>query len=160
VYRVKKVQESHAEGAYKTALNIVARADNTEAALRRKLRDRGYQEDHIEEALALLMKEGLLNDIRHFERKAVYYADVCLYGKGRIRLELIKKGFSRSLIDERLDEVLEGIDFCENACRLALKKKMSPPETKQDVMKIAASLQRYGYSASEIRFAIEKLRTE
>ena len=158
MYRTKKTKESSAEGAYKTALNLLARADHTVSALRRKLHDRGFEDEHIDAALAALSKEGLLNELRHLQNKALYYAEVCLYGKNRIRLELMNKGFERYLLDQRLDEVLEGIDFEENCLRLALKKRMSAPKTRQDVQKFAASLQRYGYANAAIRSAIEQLR--
>lgn len=156
----RRKKESTPEGAYRSALNTLGRADCTEKRLKEKLTERGYSDGDAEQAIGALENEGLLNDERSFARRASYYAEVYRFGRARIRLELEKKGYARDLIDQRLGEAIGEIDFRENCLLFAKKKRLSFPTDEKEKRKVVSSLVRGGYSFSEIRYALDKLKNE
>ena len=140
------------------ASNIIVFADNTENKLREKLVKRGFAEEYVDIALDRLKASGVVNDRRLIFPAAEGLANKKLYGKGRIKLELQKMGFERSLISECFEECTEDIDFKENCLKLAVKKRLDKKLIDRDRSKnAAASLARYGYGYAEIKYAMMRL---
>jgi Uncharacterized protein conserved in bacteria len=85
--------------AIRTTYNILAYADNTEAALRRKLAERGFSGDIIDSAVEEARASGTLNEARMLESRLHSLINVKKYGRKRIAAELRKLGFPREAID-------------------------------------------------------------
>ncbi len=130
-----------AHRAYSAAVRILSFADNTAAALCRKLRARGFSTAAAEGAVAVAIRRGYLREDDLLER-SVLAAARKLWGPRRITEALAAKGFSRSDVEEVLGRLTEAgeIDFAASRRRL-LEGRLhgEPPEKKK------AFLYRYGF---------------
>ena len=140
------------------ASSIIVFADNTENKLREKLLKRGFEKEYVDVAIERLKSAGVVNDERLIFTAVEAIANKKLYGRGRIKLELQKMGFERSLISDCFEECTEDIDFKENCLKLAVKKRLDKKLIDREKSKnAAAALARYGYGYSEIKYAMMRL---
>ncbi|MBQ7124860.1 MAG: regulatory protein RecX [Clostridia bacterium] len=161
--RVKKVKiPSSPEEAYrsalKTAMNIVGYKDNTEKTLSKKLLERGYERETVKAVLEFMKEKGYINDGRMLIRTARSLALTKLYGKARIKNELVLKQFSSEILSslDWDDEELSDIDFVEICLKLIKRRGGARDE------KTYAYLKRYGHSSSDIKraYAIYQAESE
>ncbi len=129
--------------ALKTAYNILAYADNTEAKLRRKLAERDYEADIIDEVVETVRASGALDEERMLVSKLNYLINTKKYGRRRVAADLRKLGFSRELV-ESVD--WDDFDFIA-ACASQIKSRGGLDD------KTFAALLRRGYLVSEIKAA-------
>jgi len=128
--------------------------------LRRRLAERGHEPDRVEEALARLKAERLLDD----RRFAASFARSRLSGTGlgrlRIRAELRRRGVERGPTEQGLSEALA--DFPETEVvdglirRLARQAREQPPERR--LRRIWAALLRRGFPPALARERLEVLK--
>ena len=153
---ISQAPEEAYRAALKTAFNIVGFKDNTEAQLRDKLTERGYEAETVDDVVAFMIAKGYLNDERMLYRTARLLAEGKGYGKMRIRQELQQKKFSSDGI-AALDwerEELADVDFIEICRRLIVKRGGARDE------KTYAFLRRYGHETADIREAYRRLAEE
>jgi len=149
------------DSAVAAASNILVFADNTEKKLREKLSARGFDGEVVDAAVEKMRSAGLINDARLMHSVTENLADKKLYGKGRIRLELQKKGFDKRLISEQLDDCVKDIDFKENCVRLIKKKRLIDKiKDSNTAQAVTAAILRYGYGYAEIKYAYKRLIEE
>lgn len=137
------------DAAKKSALSILAFADNTELKLREKLKKKGFNDETVSAAVEAMKSYGYLNESRYILRAAEMLAEQRCYGKRRIVMELHKKGFSPELISQ-LD--FDEMDFAEYCRNYISKNRLIYNE------KTVAALLRRGYGIGEIKkaFILEK----
>ncbi len=132
--------------AIKYGTYLLSFSDKSESALRRKMREKDYTPEVIDEALSVLREGGFTDDEILCLRKYLSLANSKLYGPHRIKSELFAKGFSAS--DIRLAEERCGIDF-EELLRELLDKLLSSSRVdfsdRNAASKFKAKLSRYGY---------------
>ena len=89
--------------AFDTALYLLGFKDRTEKELSDKLRDKGYDEEEIEAAIAKCTEYGYINDCRF----AAVYARNRMMQKGDrlIRMELSRKGVSDEVSGSAIDDL-------------------------------------------------------
>ncbi|GBE30208.1 MAG TPA: regulatory protein RecX [Bacteroidetes bacterium] len=91
--------------AYNQGIRLLARRDHAVAELRRKLMQRKYSHDEIEEALSRLIARNFLND----ERTARIWAEQESQrgGQGRVKAlnRMLEHGLSRELASVALEEL-------------------------------------------------------
>lgn len=140
------VKETLMPRARKKALDILSRADCSEADLKRKLSLKDYPTEVVEDALNYVKKFNYINDERYAENYLNYRGKS--KSKRQLKMELISKGIDGSIIenlmmDERSDE---------EALYNLLKKKIKNPEEMDDekIRKIYAYLYRRGFSSEII----------
>jgi SOS response regulatory protein OraA/RecX len=136
------------QSATSYAVKLLAYKTYTEHGLREKLKNKGYVGAEIDEALDFVKKQGYINDAL-IAQNALEKLSV-KYGKRRIFAYLASKGIPREVI-EGLDT--SEIDFKESAKNVAMKLAAKGKESD----KIAASLSRYGFTSSEIYYALDGL---
>ena len=102
-----------------------------------------------------LQSRGFLNDERYAGMVVRHYAGKG-YGAGRIRQELQRRGISRELWEDALQEMPEQDDRIDSF--LASRLKDSGDRTQ--VQKVSAALLRRGYSWEEIRAALARFRAD
>lgn len=129
--------------AMKTVYNILAYADNTEAALRRKLKQRGFSPDVIDSAVERACASGALNEERMLESRINYLINTKKFGRRRVEPELRRLGFPREAVAE-VD--WDGFDFVA-VCAELIRKTGGLDE------RVFASLLRKGFSPGEIKAA-------
>lgn len=144
--------------AYSRALNILSFGPNTAKTLKNKLRTRGFDEKAADEAVALLCDKGYLNDNAELERE-IEHCLRKLWGSRKISAHLIHRGFSDEAT-ARAGGLLSEIDFSKNCLQLLRQKCASVPKEEKELRKTVASLVRYGYTMSEIKYALSNFGRE
>jgi len=127
--------------AINSALRILTPRDHSKYELVRKLKQRGFSREDIDEAIAYCEQFDYINDertaqvyIRQLKRKG--------YGKKRIQLELSKKGLKGTRIQGILDECVPETDEREGA-ELILKKNIKRFQREKDELKRRDKIYRF-----------------
>ncbi|MCM1267396.1 MAG: recombination regulator RecX [Bacteroidales bacterium] len=142
--------------AKKRVLNLLQRRDYTAARLRDKLKEGGYPEECIEEAVAYAASYGYVDDARYAED----YIRCHLEQKSRMRIEqdLMRKGISKPMIGEAFEKlVAEGAVQDEEGMITALLRKKNfdhRTATMQERQRMYAFLSRRGFHAEAINRAL------
>ncbi len=142
--------------ARKRALHMLTYGRCSERRLAQKLRAKGVDSSVARETAALLAEEGYLDGREDALREAE--RDVSkLWGERRIVADLRAKGYEAGAIREALVSLRENTDFSEVCARRIYKQFGGLSEDLRERQKQIASLERAGFSFSEIRRAAEKL---
>ena len=145
--------------AYKKGLNLLGYSSSSKKNLYYKLRSRGFEDDITEEAIAMLVRDRYLDENYACTREAERCIQK-LWGRKRIVSHLYSKGFSEHTVREALEELSE-VDYTENCKKLLLrnhKKQLAIiGEDRAQMTKLVASLERMGYTFSEIKSAISDI---
>lgn len=135
---------------------LLSYGSNSARALAHKLTQRGYARELAEEAAAILVAKGLINEQKDLLREV----ERCLgklWGASRIRAHLWSKGYGEAARN-CLEDLFEEVDFVENCQKLIQKRYGEPPCEREEIRRMTVALARYGYSIQEIREAITGLR--
>lgn len=141
----------NAQKVLKRALNMIAYSPNTEAGLRRKLREKGAAAPDIEAAISYLKSKGYLDEAEYLYRFVANLGNSRSYGKRRIFAAAKEKGFCSEVLEEHFDAACEAVDFVKG-CRRQIRKKNTG-----DGEKLIAALLRCGFDYGVIK---EALRAE
>lgn len=137
------------KSARECALTILERYDRTEMEMRKKLKEKEYTPEEIEETIGFLKEYRYVNDAEYADR----YIRVCSLKKSirQIRCDLERKGVAKELIAERLGE--NHVDEEEQVRRLLIKKGYRPGERMEpdQYRKLMGALCRKGFSFEVIR---------
>ena len=151
--RPQKQQESlqapTARKAKLKALKLLERMDRTEAQLREKLSEAGFESEDVEQAVSYVKSYGYLDDERYVRNYIEYRMDQ----KSRRQLEQelqFRKGVAPELI-RKVYEELEPADE-KLLIRRHLEKKQYCPDSCDDRQRqrLIASLARKGFRMSDI----------
>ena len=146
----------NARRAFNKASDLLALRDHSEKELLQKLRQKGFA-DGAEEAMEKLKSYGYLDDSRFALRFAQELQRVKHYGKKRSEQELYRKGVSREVVSDTLEQ----LDFDEDALPALIERRyLRQLDTEKGVQKTVAALQRMGYSFGEIRDALQKVQED
>lgn len=138
--------------AYQKALGILAFGANTAKTLVLKLRRRGIDSEAAREAVEMLKGKGYINEDAEIAREI----ERCLrkgWGYRRIMAHLHSKGYDDEALAEADDELSE-IDFDELCLEFLERKCDEIPSDPKECQRLIASISRYGYSMSEIKYAL------
>jgi regulatory protein len=83
-------------------MDLLSRREHAVAELNRKLIDKGFDAVFVAEALAQLVKDGLLSDARYAESYVRFRMNKG-FGPVRIREELRQRGVASELVSEYVD---------------------------------------------------------
>jgi len=150
--------------AYEQALTLLGFRARSAAELRRQLLRRGAPAADVDDAIARLRDQRLLDDedfARQFARTKVLGAGA---SRRRIVQELARKGIAREVADRALDELRDqdGVDAADGIFRVAKKKwsalaRLDEPTRRR---RLYAFLARRGFAPDEIRSAMLALGEE
>ena len=146
---------------YDRALDLLAIRGRSVTELRRKLIQKGEDSAAVDETIAKLIDQKLLDDAE-FARQ---FARAKVVGPGasrrRISAELARKGVSRSVADKAIDELgeTEGIDLSAAINRVAEKKWKTLAKLGEDTARrrLYGFLARRGFNPDEIRAAMTEV---
>ncbi len=150
--------------AKKKALELLERMDRSEAELRTKLRQRDFSDSVIDEAVAYAKRFHYVDDVRfamHFihtrssskSKKQIFFS---LYQKG-VSKEDVETAYEEFIHEQEQQGYEEEAKEVESPEILAIKKivnrkgKPISDYTKEELLKLTATLYRKGFSASNIR---------
>jgi SOS response regulatory protein OraA/RecX len=143
--------------AVKKGLDLLSYGDNTKSQIEVKLRSRGFG-DLSAEAAEYLASRGYIDESAILER---YFESLSKkYGPARIRQEILRKGFSREIIDKRFYELIDSVDFDENLRGIIDRKfDLGRFNDRKYRESFVASMFRLGYSPSDtIKILKEKIK--
>ncbi|MEM6782825.1 MAG: RecX family transcriptional regulator [Bacteroidota bacterium] len=146
--------------ARRKALDYLSYKARTSSEVRRKLREKGFPENAIEDAVARMEDLGYLDDAAYAKAYARGRFTGRGYGPQRIRTDLLKRGLDRRHIDAALDEVAEPDDLYEAAMRHGEKRwdrLASEPDPRKRRKKTFDFLIRRGYDFDTARRVLETL---
>ena len=89
------------------ALRILTRRDYSEAELRKRLKDRGFGNETVEETIKKCLELGYLDDVRYAQNRA---ASLMQQGRAvgrRLLLDLKQRGISEEVAQQALEKALE-----------------------------------------------------
>jgi regulatory protein len=136
------------------ALRLLTRRDYTKAELRDKLAARDYSSEEIDEALADLASQGLVDD----RRAAAAYVRTAsrIKGRGRLRIqrELEARGLDRGTIRQALEE-LPASDETAALERFLQRRRLPARLAAADRRRLFQQLLRRGYTADLIAKALK-----
>lgn len=138
------------------ALKIFTYRPRTEYEFRGKLKEKGFNQQIIQETIAFLKDYDFINDLEFAKRWVESRNKLKPTGSWRLKQELKLKGISEIIIDTVLADITtEGESAL--AMELALKKTNKNPIKEE---KLTAFLVRRGFSGGVIRKTIEQLDPE
>ncbi|MFB5266643.1 regulatory protein RecX [Paenibacillus enshidis] len=153
------VMADERQQAYVMSLQYLARKPRTRQELSRRLLERELEPAVVEETLARLEKERLVDD----ELYARQWARQRVSGRGKgklwIRQELQQKGVDRSIIAHALGDISEAEEW-ESALQAGQKKwDQTRGEASEKKRKTYSFLMRRGYSGELTRRVLQSLRS-
>ncbi len=157
--------EAAEKKAFDKALKLLTFRDHSCQELRRKLRERGFEDVVIDIALQRLIENGYLDDGRHAARWAHHLACDRLYGNARIRASLLEKGIAGDLIEGAITAARTELSEAEGLDRLIQKRGMdiAGKETEaiaaeRSARKLLLALARKGYPLELVYDRLKKMR--
>ena len=143
--------------ARKKAMQLLERMDRTEQNLRKKLAEKGFTEEEIDDAIAYVQSFHYLDDVRY----ATTYVRFHGTSKSRTRLyqDLLQKGVDKETASAAIEAAYEG-DEDAQIRQLLEKKHYTPGMDRKEKQRIYAFLMRRGFPTSKILRAMEKWDTD
>ncbi len=130
------------------AMDLLARREHSVYELTRKLKQRDFENDEIDAAIAALLQDNLQSDSRFIE-SIVNYRINAGFGPIKIRYELRQKGVSEGLVDDYFSGL--DIDWQSSMAGQRIKKfGDSLPVDYKEKMKQARFLQNRGFSPESV----------
>ena len=137
------------------ALEMLDRRDYSRAELCKKLTEKGVSPEEAAEAVDYLASLGFVDDARYAALVVRQYAGKG-YGSRRVRMELMRRGLDRNVIDDALTAMPEQ----DEALDRLLQQKLRGSFERADVKKATDALLRKGYGYEEIASALHRLRAD
>ncbi len=140
---------------YQSAMNMLARREHSVFELTRKLQQKDFPSELIQEVIERLVAENLLSDERYAEAY-VRMRSARGYGLQRIRMEMQERGVASELISDAIEQC--EVDW--NALALEVRNKKfgeQPPEEYKLRAKQMKFLQYRGFSHAQINAAVTGL---
>ena len=141
------------------AIKLIDYRPRCEAEVRKKMKEKGFSSEEIEETIDYLKDNHFLNDEEFARLYIESKLDIKKWGLNRIGYQLGALGVSRETIDKCLGEYRDSTD--EYATALALAEKKMASLTKDDrearYRKLSGFLGRKGYSYDVISRILHEL---
>lgn len=139
------------------ALNILAKADQSEKKIREKLLN-DYDEDTIDKVIEFLKSNNFINDTILAQKIVNTNLNLNKCGKNRIKQNLYNKGLDASSISEALSEIDTDEEF-DNAMYLAKKRyeRVKKEDKKKIYQKLSQHLAYKGFNYDIIKRVLNEL---
>ncbi|MBU5437420.1 RecX family transcriptional regulator [Tissierella sp. MSJ-40] len=139
------------------ALSLLSYRQRSKKEIFERLRQKGFEEEYISQAIDYSIKQGYLNDKAFAESFIKDKINLNKYGPNRIKYDLISKGISQDIIEEVLE--IDKDEEYERALELAMKKFPSyKGQDKNSIYrKLGGFLQRKGYSYDIISKVLKEI---
>lgn len=130
------------------ALSLLSFRARSEKEIRDRMLQKGYEPSVIENTIRYLKEQRYVNDREFAEAFIKDKTELSHYGRNRIKIELFKKGISKELVDELIEENIQSDIEYKTAKELAESKIKSYQKDKKDAQyrKLSGYLLRKGYS--------------
>lgn len=147
----QETRPKKANPALEYGARLLAPRAMSEKNLRDKLRDKGFGQADIEDAVARLTEMGGLNDREFAQTVARHYVNRG-FGRQKVAQELYRRGIDKEIADE----ILPGLAPCSSQVEAYLEKTIRDQTADKRVLRrAAAGLYRRGFSWEQINGAID-----
>lgn len=141
--------------AQDAALHYIGYKMRTTQEVRRKLQEKEYTEDVIDEVMEFLEKYGYVNDREYCEKYICERLRLRPKSGYALKIELRQKGVAAGIIEEALSETQ--IDEARDALGWLEKKAREWPPDEREKKRLQGFLLRKGYSYDVIREAFRRM---
>lgn len=148
------VKASDARRAKEKAMWLISYRDHSEGELRQKL-SKDFGEEAVDKAIQKLIELNLIND-ENFAKKYAESLSSKHLSERQIQQKLRLKGLDRDLTAETVENL--NLDEKEEIRALINKKYIRKLNSEADLRRTFASLQRRGFSYSDIRSVINEFK--
>ena len=145
------------------ALRILTRRDYSEAELRNRLHDRGFESDAIDETIQRCLELGYLDDVRFAQNRAIGLMRQGRAVGRRLLLDLRQRGISEEIAQKALEQTLEACSEDQLLDELLTRKfpdfdyNSAPVKERRRVVHF---LQRRGFQTSRIMEQLTRKGTD
>ena len=115
-------QEKRAKDPWPAALRILTRRDYSQAELRKRLCDKGFADNQVEETIARCLELGYLDDVRYANNRAMSLVQQGRAVGRRLLLDLKQRGISEEVAEQALENALETYSEDQLLNELLIKK--------------------------------------
>lgn len=138
-------------------LKLITIKDRTEKEIRNKLKEKNFDENIIEEEIEFLSNYGYINDKRYAEHFTSDAINIKKWGKSRIRMELIRRGVDRDIVDDTIENAFSNAD--DDRLHTEMKKRFSDADfgNMKERARIFNFYHRRGFSPDEIKGAMNRI---
>lgn len=157
-FLIRENQKYHIK---KKAFSLIARRLHSASEIRMKLRQKKYDKELVEEVINDLSANKYIDDKKFADEFADEKIRLKLWGKSKIKNELMKRGIDLQIISDVLDEKFQEGNDINNAVELAEKKfntlrgrNLEEIKLKQ---KLYAFLSARGYDYETSKDAVDKI---
>jgi len=149
--------EEEKTNAMKFAMKLIGLRRRSESEIRRRLKDKKYGEDLIEDVMEELRRWEYLDDEKFAESYINDRINFRPAGKFLIKMELKAKGLGEKIIDSKLSEIISDEKELEMAERLIKKRidGLDPKDSQKDRIKLMNYLKARGFSGAVISQAMK-----
>ncbi len=140
-------------------VKILSYSDHSCQALVRKLVSYGFSEEIARQAAQSAVDRGYIKETEQAAQCADYYIRHKYWGKKRIAMELISRGYGRKTVSEAIATISDAL-FEATIVKLVEKKYPEPAEDRAEHERRISAISRMGYSLSEIKKAMSAVYGE
>lgn len=155
-YLTKVLIESDYEKAVNKAMTLLGKMLKTKKQLKDYLAKKGYDDIIIDKVMSKLIEYGYIDDKNYVNMYLNTYGNK--YGQRKLKYELIKKGVSKSLVDEAFIDYEQNKDVVLKIAKKYIKNK--PHFDYATQQKLAQHLAYKGFSWDDIKECIELIKKE
>jgi regulatory protein len=153
---VESARRKPRDSALARAIGLLSRREHSSIELKRKLIQRGFDQDEVEAALSRLQQAGLQDDTRFAESLVRSRA-----GSGRgpmhLRAELAQHGVKGEQSSALLEDASEQSSWTERALELARRRFPNGVSDARERRRLADLLVRRGFGGDSIRAVLSAL---
>lgn len=143
--------------AFNKCADLLSRRDHSVKELRDKLL-RTVDETSADRAIDKFLEMGYLDDEKFAKALARHLYEVKNYSDNHVRQELYKRGISRDIISDIVDNA--EVDSVQSIINIIEKKYCTKLSAENGREKVIAALMRKGFSYSDIKSALRELENE
>lgn len=158
---IKSLADGQEKNGYLYAIRLLSVTKRSERELRKRLKEKGYQDSAIEKVVHVLKEQKYLNDLSLAKQQVEYSIFGNPKGRKRIRFELKHKGLSDTVIENALDSY-DSQKELELATELAARKfeQMNDPDVLKRKKRVFDFLSRRGFDYEICRSVTAKLNQQ
>ena len=140
------------------ALGMVARRSLTRKELKDRLKKFESNTEIVLEIVDEFESKGFIDEAGIIEEKILLGKESKLYGRRRIKLELMRRGLQPEIIDDSIEQLFPLDDEIDVAFKFAIRKLNSMGDVKgiKRYRRIASALQRRGFQGELISRTLER----
>lgn len=136
------------KSAKEYAVSLLSVCDRSEKEIREKLSGKGYGSEESEEAVAMCMEYGYIDDLRFARRFAHDASEIKRLGKAKIKSELRRKGVDEEICNLALENLGDDGEILKSEMKRRFREAdFSDAKVRNKVFGFFA---RRGFSAGDI----------